>query len=101
MDGFILQRKLYPSGLVDDESEGDGPEFIVNKPATGWTDEDNLILERALDLAGIRDTGARMAAAMGVDTMGIICLAPLVKSVDSGLGQIKKYFDRIKGGIGK
>lgn len=87
--------------MEDNEAEGEGPEFIVLKPATGWTDQDDGILERGLDLAGIGDPAERMAAALSVDTLGIICLAPLVKSVDGGLEQIRKFFERVKGGIGK
>ena len=97
MDDFYLESGPCFEADLDDE----GPEFIVTKPATGWTEGDTKILERALDLAGIVEPAGRVAAAMSVDMLGIICLAPLVKSVESGLGQIREYFARVKGGIGK
>lgn len=101
MEDFFLENEPFSFGSVPDDSEADGLEFFVNKPATGWTAADDAILERALNLAGISEPAERMTAAMSVDIPGIICLAPLVKSVDGGLGQIREFFERIKGGIGK
>ena len=75
--------------------------FLVTKPPTGWTDQDSGILERALDLAGIESQSERVAAAMAVDVMGIVILAPLVKAAEGNLEQIRRYLNHIKGGIGK
>lgn len=83
------------------EGEGEAVEFIVSGPAVGWTEGDTEILERALDLAGITEPAARVAAAMSVDMMGIVILTPMVREVGRALKQISDFFDGARGGIGK
>ena len=97
-DEFVLSGSAEPdAGLPEDEEL----EFVVSGPPTGWTEQDTGILETALDLAGLTDQAERLQAAMAVDVMGIVILAPLVRMVEGGQAQIREFFENIKGGIGK
>ena len=97
--GFVFTEldQLAPEGAGHD----DELEFIVSGPATGWTDGDSAILDKALDLAGITDAAERLTAAMAVDLLGVVILKPLVAMIEDGQVQLRDYFDKIKGGLGK
>ena len=99
-DDFALSAPLDP-GAEAGGQDGDDLEFIVSGPATGWTEGDTAVLEKALSLAGLNDQAERLQAAMGVDLLGVVILKPLVAMVEDGQAQIRNYFDRIRGGIGK
>ena len=100
MPEFVLEEPLDLFAEGDDMEE-DELEFYVSGPPTGWTDQDTDILEKALDMAGITGAAERLEASLAVDMLGIVILAPLVDLVESEQAQIRSYFGRIKGGIGK
>lgn len=85
---------------VFDQQDGE-LELYFSGPATGWTENDTRILEAALNLAGLTEPAGRLGAAMAVDILDIVILAPLVRTIEGLQDQIRQYLNKIKGGPGK
>jgi hypothetical protein len=101
MDAPFALDGSAPLDFDAGEPEGEELEIIVSGPATGWTGQDTRMLDRALDLAGLTGEAERLRAGMAVDMMGIVILAPLVLMIEEGQAQLRQYFERLQGGIGK
>ncbi|MDR2947038.1 MAG: hypothetical protein LBV79_09860 [Candidatus Adiutrix sp.] len=86
---------------IGEPGQDDELDFTVSGPATGWTDRDTRILDKALDLAGLTGEAERLRAGLAVDLMGVVILAPLVETALDVQAQLRNFFESRQGGIGK